>query len=311
MASTSSTTCCAGSESAREAVRPVPAGVSVRLGPPAAATPEALAEIVALLDRVFPSERPRLPDLEWQYLRNPAGPARYVNAYDLSGRLIAHYAVLPTPPLADPPLDTGPTYFSLNTAVDPSAAVPGLMVATARALFRGLLQEGPALILGVANENSYQGFVRMLGFTSLGRLSLTLHPPGLWPTPAVPRALRDDPAHLAWRSRRPGVPTFADPGRGAVTVRLRHHGLPLDAVLSTGLPAGPVEGLGLRRPATWVPRLYAGFGGRVAGGVGVPERLRPSPLEYIIRVLGDTARLDPLVRHLSGRRFELLDFDVV
>ena len=59
------------------------------------ATAEALPEIGALLERVFPRERPWAPDLEWQYLRNPAGPARYVNAYAESGALIAHYACCP------------------------------------------------------------------------------------------------------------------------------------------------------------------------------------------------------------------------
>jgi hypothetical protein len=43
----------------------------------------------------------------------------------------------------------------------------------------------------------------------------------------------------------------------------------------------------------------------------VPERLRPSPLEYIVRVLGDPAALDPVARQLATRRFEFFDFDVV
>jgi hypothetical protein len=275
-----------------------------------AARSEALPEIVGLLHRVFPRERPWAPDVEWQYLRNPAGAARYVNAYGESGTLIAHYAVAPTPPLADPPLAFQGTYFSLNTAVDPMARVPGLMVATGRALFRQLQAEGPTVILGVANENSFQGFVRVLGFRSLGRLSLTLHPPSTLPRPAAPRALAHDPAHLRWRTRRPGVVAFAAPGPGVVTVRLRHLGLPLDAVLSTGLPPESVAGLGLDSPATWVPRLYAGFGGR-QGGVPVPGRLRPSPLEYIVRVLGDASRADQAAAYLRARRFEFLDFDVV
>jgi hypothetical protein len=284
--------------------------VSLRLSPALAATPDALPEIVALLDRVFPGDRPRAPDLEWQYLRNPAGPARYVNAYSESGDLIAHYAVLPTPPLAQPPVAFTGTYFSLNTAVDPKAQVPGLMVATARALFRQLQAEGPALILGVANENSFQGFVRVLQFRSLGRLSLTLLPPGMLPSVAAPRALADDPAHLAWRASRPGVAGYADP-RGALTVRLRHRGVPLDAVLSVALPRANTGRLALPRPARWVPRLYASFGGRVGGGMAVPERLRPSPLEYIVRVLGDPALIEPVTRHLATRRFEFLDFDGV
>jgi hypothetical protein len=270
-----------------------------------------LPEIVGLLDRVFPQERPRAPDLAWQYLRNPAGPARYVNAYGDSGALIAHYALLPTPPLAEPPADLVGTYFSLNTAVDPTAGVPGLMVATARALFRALQEEGPTLILGVANENSFQGFVRMLGFRSLGRLSLSAHLPGTWPVVGTPRALAASPAHLAWRTGRPGVKAYGDPARGALTVRLRYRGLPLDAVLSTGLPGEMVSRVGLPRPAVWAPRLYAGFGPGIAGGVQVPDGVRPSPLEYIVRVLGDAALPETVARHLATRRFEFLDFDVV
>jgi hypothetical protein len=285
--------------------------VRVRLSPPTAATAGALPEIVALLDRVFPTARPRAPDLEWQYLRNPAGPARYVNAYTESGELVAHYAVLPTPPLAEPPVAFAGTYFSANTAVDPAARVPGLMVATARALFRELQRDGPALVLGVANENSFQGFTRVLGFEHLGRLTLTVHAPGTLPAVSAPRALAQDPTHLAWRTARPGLVTYGDPARGALTVRLRHHGVPLDAVLSTGLPGQVVAGLALPRAAVWTPRLYASFGGRVGGGVAVPGRLRPSPLEYIVRVLGDAALVEPVCRYLHPRRFEFLDFDVV
>lgn len=285
--------------------------VSVTLSSPLAATPEALPDIALLLDRVFPQERPRMPDLEWQYLRNPAGPARYVNAYDETGHLLAHYAVLPTPPLSDPPVEFSATYFSLNTAVDPTTRVPGLMVATARALFRQLQSEGPVLVLGVANENSFQGFVRMLGFRSLGRLTLTAHPPGVLPRVTAPRALTFASADLAWRSSRPGVSASVAAESGALTVRLHYRGLPLDAVLSLDLSREVVGGLGLPRPAWWVPRLYASFGGPVGQGIAVPDRVRPSPLEYIVRVLGDPGLMEPTARFLLARRFEFLDFDVV
>lgn len=312
MASTWWTTCCAecgcGAGDARHCRR---LQVSLRLSPPAVATAEVLPEIIALLERVFPGDRPRGPDLEWQYLRNPAGPARYVNAYAESGVLIAHYAVLPTPPLAEPRPEFVGTYFSLNTAVDSDARVPGLMVATGRALFRQLQSEGPTLVLGVANENSFHGFVRMLGFRSLGRLSLTIHGPGTLPSVDAPRALAHSPLHLAWRSGRPGVAAYGNPGSGVLTVRLRHRGLPLDAVLSTRLPEDEVRRLALPWPSAWVPRLYASFGGRVGGGIGVPGKLRPSPLQYIVKVLGDAALLEPVTQYLMTRRFEFLDFDVV
>ena len=285
--------------------------MSLRVAPPAVATPGALPEIVGLLQRVFPRDRPWGPDLEWQYLNNPSGPALYVNAYAESGALIAHYALLPMPRPVEAPVAFTGTYLSLNVAADPTAQVPGLMVATTRALFRRLQPDGPSLVLGVANENSAAGFVRMLGFRPLGKLSLTVHPPGSLPRVEAPRALGVTPEHLAWRAARPGVTAYGDVARGALTVRLRDRGLPLDAVLSTGLPSDLLQSLALPRPASWAPRLYAAFGGPVRGGIAVPDRLRPSPLEYIFRVFGEPALTEPVSQFLLQRRFEFLDFDVV
>ena len=83
------------------------------------------------------------------------------------------------------------------------------------------------------------------------------------------------------------------------------------AVLTTGLSPELIRGLALPRASGWVPRLYAGFGGRVGRGLPVPERLRPSPLAYIFRVLGDKDAAEPIHRLLLTRRFEFFDFDVV
>jgi hypothetical protein len=199
----------------------------------------------------------------------------------------------------------------LNVAADPAAKVPGLMVATTRALFKHIQADGPALLLGVTNEKSFQGFVRMLGFRRLGPLSLTFHPPGTLPQALVPRALSTNTQQLTWRTRRPGVPASGHRGRGALLARLHHHRIPIDAVLTTGLQPDAIESLGLGDAAVWTPRLYASFGGAVRGGVPVPHRLRPSPLEYVFRVLGDPALTEPMARHLAVRRFEFLDFDVV
>ena len=97
----------------------------------------------------------------------------------------------------------------------------------------------------------------------------------------------------------------------AQPLALRHRGVPLDALLATGLPQKEIAGLGLPRAASWAPRLYATFGGEIRGGIAVPDWLRPSPLEYVFRVLGDPALVEPVARHLAQRRFEFLDFDVV
>jgi hypothetical protein len=289
--------------------------MTIRLDPAREATAEALPEIVPLLSRVLPRALPWLPDLEWLYLGNPSGRAWYVNARSPSGALVAHYACVPCPPLDDPRFEASRVFFPLNVAVHPGAGVPGLMVLTARSLFERLQSLGPALLLGVGNENSTVGLVRLLGFESLGRLELRLYPPGGLPREQPPRALRLDEAVVRWRASRPGSDMFAEASRGALLRRIRHHGLPIDAVLTVGSPGDSVGRLGLPgRPHSLLPgvaRLYATYGVARPGGVRVPERLRPSPLEYVFRPLARDIDHDALRGFLSTRRFEFFDFDVV
>jgi hypothetical protein len=289
--------------------------MTIRLDPPLQATAEALPEIARLLERAIPRSRPWAPDVAWHYLRNPAGAAWYVNARSDQGNLLAHFAVIPVPALDDSRFDFLRVFFSLNTAVHPDAAVPGLMVATARALFRHLESLHPALVLGVANENSFVGFSRLLGFLPLGRLQLRFFPPFALPRGEPPRALRLDEDVLRWRVSRPDTEMFARPSGGAVLRRIRHRGLPLDAVLTVGLPTDALSRLALpgspRSLFRSAPRFYAGFGPPSRGGMPVPERLRPSPLEYIFRPLASGIDHDGLGAFLASRRFEFLDFDVV
>jgi hypothetical protein len=289
--------------------------MKIQVESPRRAAPEALPEIARLLERAIPRGRPWAPDVDWHYLRNPAGAAWYVNARSDQGELMAHFAVIPVPALDDSRFDALHVFFSLNTAVDPGVTVPGLMVATARALFRHLESLHPAVVLGVANENSFVGFRRLLGFLPLGRLQLRFFPPFALPRDEPPRALRLDEDVLRWRVSRPNTEVFERRSGGAVLRRIRHRGLPLDAVLTVGLSAEVLARLrlpgGPRALVRWAPRFYAGFGPPSSGGMPVPERLRPSPLEYIFRPLASGIDHDALGAFLASRRFEFLDFDVV
>ena len=282
---------------------------------PERARAEDLGSIAALLAAVFPRPRPWARELEWQYLENPAGRAWIVNACVADGKLLGHYAVLPIPPPDDPRLASLSTYLSLNVAVHPECQTPGIMIALTRSLFQRLQSQGPARVLGVANQNAVAGFTKLLGFRSLGRLSLSIHPPWRLPSAGPPRALKLDPQVLRWRVARPAADTFARRSAGAILRRIGHRGMPLDGVLAVDLPRDSVERLALpERPRAFLPfapRLYASFGDRPGGGLAVPERLRPSPLHYIYRLFG-AAELEDQVRDLlSSRRFEFLDFDVM
>jgi len=283
--------------------------MDIRLDPAATARPQDLPEIADLLEAVFAKERDWRAELPWQYLANPCGPARYVNARAPDGRLVGHYVVIPTPEFADPRFQGLRSYLSLNTAVHPDAQGKGVFKLTARALYQRLQEEGPSVVLGVANANSVKGFLGSLGFAPLGQLGLRFYFP--WQTPRVgrPRLLAAGADYLRWRASRPGCAYAAHPEAGVLSRRILHRGVPVAALLSTALdrqalaavPAGPFPRV--------APRLYAASG-ELSGGIPVPERLRPSPLHFICRLLssGDPA---PLFEHVGQSLFEFLDFDVV
>ena len=280
--------------------------------PPESATGGALPEVADLLGRVFAKPRAWLDDLRWQYLDNPNGPAWFVNARDERGKLVAHYGVAALPPLDDDHFRARRCFLSLNTAVDASAQGKGLFTRTAQSLFAHLQAQAPTIILGVANANSAPGFTRSLGFYHLGRLDLRFYPPFVTPKASAPRLLRLSDEQLRWRVARPGAQVWST--STALFARIRHKGLPLDNVLTTGLGADGTAGASLAaelsRQAPRVPaaRLYATFGAS-AHGLPVPDTLRPSPLHYICRPLPDVDSA-PLMNHLAARRFEFVDFDV-
>jgi hypothetical protein len=282
---------------------------------PATADAERLPEVARLLATVMRRKRPWLAELRWQYLENPLGPALWINATDEHGAIVAHYALLPLPPVDDPRFASLKTFLSLNVAVHPGITQPGLMIATTRALLQHAASLGPTLVLGVANANAVQGFTRLLRFESLGQLSLRFFPPWRFPHVHTERALRPDGEFLRWRVARPEADHFVRLDQGALVRRTRHQGLRLDVLLALGLPRETLTGLGLPAvPRAWwpfVPRLYAASGPDPERGLPIPERLRPSPLHYIFKVFAPGFDSAPLAEFLSRRRFEFVDFDVV
>jgi len=162
----------------------------------------------------------------------------------------------------------------------------------------------------VANENSGDGFVRFLGFKDLGPMQLKVFPPWELPASTQPRSLLATPEYLQWRLSRPGSEIRLHPKSGQPLRRIYHLGLPIDVVLTannieeTSLPATDWS---TRLPSL---RLYATSESALAGGITVPERLRPSPLRRIARTF-PSCNMDRLLSHLQSTRFEFLDFDVV
>ncbi|MCW1148825.1 GNAT family N-acetyltransferase [Flavobacterium lacisediminis] len=125
-------------------------------------------EIVALLQITFPeSNKFTYAYIEWQYKNNPDGEVVGYNAYD-SGKLIAHYALMPFKATVFDKEELG--LLSLNTATHPAYQGKGLFVKLAEMSYELARHNGYGFVIGVANANSSYGFIYKLNFQKIGEL---------------------------------------------------------------------------------------------------------------------------------------------
>jgi len=206
--------------------------------------------------------------------------------------------------------------LSLNTAVHPDHQRRGLFRDLAERTYELAKDRDVHHIVGVANANSTHGFVKRLGFDLIGHLDVRL----LWRSPrptisggAVPPSWQHiwEPHDLAWRLRNPSAPYRLSRRAGYLEVLARTHIPGVRAILKLDDPAEADTYRESRLEASRGPslRLWMGRSTRIdipaGSGIPVPDRLKPSPLNLIVRRLrSDSPPIDP-----ARVEFEAIDFD--
>jgi GNAT superfamily N-acetyltransferase len=251
----------------------------------------------------------REPYLRWLYSENPAGPVVAFDAH-VDGRVVAHYACIPANVLIDGKPKRA--LLSLNTATHPDFQGKGLFTRLADSTYQRAAANGFELVYGIANANSTPGFVRKLGFQLVAALESRIGFGRLgaidWSrTLASAQFRRDWPSQdMAWRLGNPHNPVkayrLAD-GSAACAASAGRLGFQAWAelpVLATGVAAA-------RTPLPVLPRVFLGnfpadtFRPRY---FSLPGRLRPSPLNFIVKSLRE-----PLQLRGDGLLVSFLDFD--
>jgi GNAT superfamily N-acetyltransferase len=297
---------------------------------------QSIIRTASLLAEVFPHSDIGRPEyLRWLYLRSPFGEVIEQNLDDDQGRA-AHYALVPIT-LAGEGAEH-PAALSLNTAVARRARGSGVFVRLARAAIEEARARGVEAVVGVANANSTPGFVRRLGFTSLGplpakvlipqpggRAKLEHAPADPEDTPAVATALASllrqpsvgqarlwSPETLAWRLARPGAGYVLHFGAKLLAISCvdRRRVLPVPVILKIFYADAPsrdalralVRSVCAAHRAPFALHIGTGLQSQPSG-LPLPGFLRDSPLNLIYRDLREDGSPPPRLR------FELLDFD--
>jgi hypothetical protein len=249
--------------------------------------------------------------LNWLYCNNPNGKAIGFDAWD-GDQLAAHYVCIPS--VFNISGQKLKLLLSLNTATHPKYQGKGLFTRLAEMTYIAAANTGFDGIYGVANANSTPGFVKKLGFqliapleakVGFGKLHIDLKNSNdsnlfqrIW-------THRD----LKWRCSNPNNTIYSKQESGCIEFSANAicgRFLPAYAELSA-LDFSDIETL-LRR-AIFPMRLYIGLtptgSCSYKNYYNIPQRFRPSPLNFIYRALSQNT----MVPEYGKINISFLDFD--
>mgnify|MGYP006182707291 FL=1 len=290
-----------------------------------------------LLREVFPQHAKYRHSgyLEWEYSLSPSGTVIESNEDDDEGRC-GHYAVVPQRWRID---GEACTYaLSLNTAVSSRSRGKGVFSRLARTVIERARDLEVTGLIGVSNAESTPGFVKSLGYELFGPLPVVLLPPisprraqafdlgtvvemSAWCHEA--RRHRDsasgplrewDVEELVWRLADPAhdYQVLLSDGLLAVIHATTFHRLRVAVIVKVFVrdPTTPIEISPVATAACRALRapvaLYGGHNPDLRlRGLGIPTRLRASPLNLIVKSLVADMKPSELVPDC----FEFLDFD--
>lgn len=133
---------------------------------------EMMKKLVDLQNRVYFGKR-IFTDKTFKhwYLDNPNGKVVSFNAF-YEDVIVAHYALVPMKMLIEGKVVDG--LLSMATVTDPAHQGKGLFKQLAKETFNYATEVGYKFVIGVANANSYPGFIKYFDFQDIGKLDVML-----------------------------------------------------------------------------------------------------------------------------------------
>lgn len=256
------------------------------------------------------SNKYNLDYLRWLYCENPAGFAVGFDAWD-GEKLAAHYVCVPVYAVVGG--QAVKVLLSLNTATHPAYQGKGLFTKLAEMTYVAGAEQGFDSVYGIANANSTPGFIRKLGFQLIEPLAARFGIGSLHIDYEIAASKAQfervwSPICLDWRCSNPGNTIYRRMHGGLVQFHAAAFGklLPVYAELSSQR----VMDIG-KSAWRYLPpgRLFLGLAPEGACKFqqyfDIPQRLRPSPLNFIYRSL--SAKVPKLEKGQVSLSF--LDFD--
>ncbi len=242
------------------------------------------------------------------YLDNPNG--RVVSFNAISGSVIAaHYALIPIKMSIDGRVACG--LLSMATVTHPDHRGKGLFKSLAKATFDFAAKQGYEFVVGVANANSYPGFIKYFDFQDVGRLEVLLgFSNNISPTTDKLFTIHWSDEALKWRSSRYGYSKDNSTLYGTKGV-WKFKKAPLIKTFLGKVNEKQLSMINLNKVNKWLRplNLYVGLGSDAKrhGYIPVPSFIKHSPFHLIFLDLTD-GKLPKMTK--DNVFFQLMDFDV-
>ena len=263
----------------------------------------ALQKVVSLQNIVYEGKHSFVEDWfrNW-YLLNPMGDVISYNAF-YGDELVAHYACIPFKMKINGRISTG--LMDICTVTHPNHRGKGLFKQLANRTFDYAKSNGFEFVIGVANANSFPGYMKHFPFTFVSRLDVKVGW-GINISEGKDKlfSVYWDKDSFNWRLRC-GTANYSRKGN---SVEGRYK-----SIVPTFMGNFPDELLSetevcKKSHFALKPFLYVGLGADIKGlYFKVPEALKPSPFNLIFMDLTD-GKLPQITK--DNIFFQLFDFDV-
>ncbi len=250
-----------------------------------------------LLSMVFTDTKKYTTEfLKWQYDLNPNGKVVGFDAF-YGDVLAAHYVTIPVVYNVNGKITKG--LLSLNTVTHPDHQGKKLFTKLAERTYAYGAEQGYKFVIGVANQNSTHGFLNKLGFKLIAPLNVEIFP-GKPKVKSVPENFMHSVwtvESVKWRLKNPS----AHYGKTNLSVTSKTHMSFINAVLSC---RKEIYWEGFNKHSSML-KMTIGLNNQNKLKINLPAFLKPSPLNLILKPLGDFSS----EINSSNLLFEAIDFD--
>lgn len=268
---------------------------------------ESLQQLTQLQNYVYKNKGKNYFNTEFfkfWYVDNPMGKVISFNAF-YGEQLVAHYACIPIKMKINSKVEVG--LLDISTVTHPEHRGKGLFKTLAKTTYDYALKEGFKFVVGVANANSFPGYMKYFDFTFISKLDVKCG----WGKVLEPQVQKEyktywDAVSLSWRLKNPKYYIIKNTAFG------KYLNYPFIKTLMGIVPQELSNNTNIKKRRNSVFRplnLYIGLGADLSKGhyFKLPKFIKHSPFNLIFLDL--TGGELPKVTK-DNIFFQLLDFDV-